>query len=312
MKVSLIFLIASNFLLSTTTFAQDPEAGMPLEGLYVYRVINTYRDLKATPQYRALLKGSETEIQIEVDRLARLHYEEVAATSERPVVIDMLSLLASLQEGLDRCPPQLSEAFQYQELPRGLRKALKNSEIAFVFDPTTPKALGTCKYWMERAEVAFARWNRLRQHPDWAVSAPLGSTAVTMNPLIVVSQEDGKLKLEVPANLGDRLSEYQKILDESWNQAGDLRVVLVSGPVGQGSSFSWQGFAKSAHGNRAHQFGHLLGFQDCYTEQWDGEQLSLRIHELDHENIMCSPDGKILPLHLEALKAAYLPKHGRR
>ena len=55
-----------------------------------------------------------------------------------------------------------------------------------------------------------------------------------------------------------------------------------------------------------HEFGHLLGFTDCYVEFYDESAKAMMYYQIDTENLMCSRRGKFQPQHFEKLKAAYL------
>jgi hypothetical protein len=57
-----------------------------------------------------------------------------------------------------------------------------------------------------------------------------------------------------------------------------------------------------------HEFGHLLGFKDCYVEYYDTGLKAMVNYPLDPTNLMCSRLGHLQPQHLEVLKAAYFAK----
>jgi hypothetical protein len=54
-----------------------------------------------------------------------------------------------------------------------------------------------------------------------------------------------------------------------------------------------------------HEFGHVLGFPDCYIEFYDSTEAVMINYQIDVDNLMCSRKGHLLPVHLDALKAAY-------
>jgi hypothetical protein len=54
-----------------------------------------------------------------------------------------------------------------------------------------------------------------------------------------------------------------------------------------------------------HEFGHLLGFRDCYVEFYDEEAKAIVNYQLDITDIMCSGVGTVKPSHYERLKKAY-------
>lgn len=54
-----------------------------------------------------------------------------------------------------------------------------------------------------------------------------------------------------------------------------------------------------------HEYGHVLGFQDCYLEFFDISEKAMVYYEVDVDNIMCSRNGKLRPTHIEQLQKAY-------
>ncbi len=54
-----------------------------------------------------------------------------------------------------------------------------------------------------------------------------------------------------------------------------------------------------------HEFGHVLGFPDCYIEFYDSDEKVMINYQLDTANLMCSRRGKLRDIHFQALKEAY-------
>ena len=54
-----------------------------------------------------------------------------------------------------------------------------------------------------------------------------------------------------------------------------------------------------------HEFGHVLGFPDCYHESYDLEQEAFMSYQLDVTNLMCSRRGHFKQLHFDELKRVY-------
>lgn len=54
-----------------------------------------------------------------------------------------------------------------------------------------------------------------------------------------------------------------------------------------------------------HEFGHVLGFPDCYLEFFDVGANALVNYQLDAGNIMCSKTGRVTRSHFEKLLEAY-------
>jgi hypothetical protein len=55
-----------------------------------------------------------------------------------------------------------------------------------------------------------------------------------------------------------------------------------------------------------HEFGHVLGFVDCYVEFYDVREKAIINYQLDLDNLMCSRRGRMLETHYTTLKASYL------
>ncbi|MEA9358024.1 hypothetical protein SHI21_17460 [Bacteriovorax sp. PP10] len=54
-----------------------------------------------------------------------------------------------------------------------------------------------------------------------------------------------------------------------------------------------------------HEYGHVIGFQDCYLEFYDTSEKSMVYYEVDVNNIMCSRNGKLQATHIEQLQKSY-------
>jgi hypothetical protein len=54
-----------------------------------------------------------------------------------------------------------------------------------------------------------------------------------------------------------------------------------------------------------HEYGHTLGFPDCYLEFYDEEARQIVSYQLDISNIMCSRRGHIQATHFNELKRLY-------
>lgn len=56
-----------------------------------------------------------------------------------------------------------------------------------------------------------------------------------------------------------------------------------------------------------HEFGHVLGFPDCYHEFYDNSLSAFVSYQLDLNDVMCSRRGKLLQRHFNELKRVYFP-----
>lgn len=54
-----------------------------------------------------------------------------------------------------------------------------------------------------------------------------------------------------------------------------------------------------------HEYGHVLGFNDCYVEFYDKQSGEMVSYQLDITNLMCSRRGKLQQQHYDKLRKAY-------
>lgn len=54
-----------------------------------------------------------------------------------------------------------------------------------------------------------------------------------------------------------------------------------------------------------HEYGHVIGFPDCYHEFFDEELEAFVSYQLDVTNLMCSRRGKLKQVHYDELKRVY-------
>lgn len=57
-----------------------------------------------------------------------------------------------------------------------------------------------------------------------------------------------------------------------------------------------------------HEFGHVIGFPDCYIEYYDSEREVMINYQIDITNLMCSRRGHLQEQHITALQKAYWKK----
>ena len=57
-----------------------------------------------------------------------------------------------------------------------------------------------------------------------------------------------------------------------------------------------------------HEFGHVLGFPDCYLEFYDEDQAAIVSYQLDITNLMCSRVGHFKLSHFDELRKSYFNK----
>jgi hypothetical protein len=54
-----------------------------------------------------------------------------------------------------------------------------------------------------------------------------------------------------------------------------------------------------------HEYGHVLGFPDCYHEFWDSDLQAIVSYQLDITNLMCSRRGRLQEKHFDELQRVY-------
>lgn len=54
-----------------------------------------------------------------------------------------------------------------------------------------------------------------------------------------------------------------------------------------------------------HEFGHVLGFPDCYLEFYDTAREVMISYQIDLDDIMCSRRGRLQPRHVQELRRVY-------
>jgi len=61
----------------------------------------------------------------------------------------------------------------------------------------------------------------------------------------------------------------------------------------------------SARWTIRHEYGHVLGFPDCYVEYYDEGLQAMVNYQLDITNLMCSRAGHLKQVHVDELRRAY-------
>jgi hypothetical protein len=54
-----------------------------------------------------------------------------------------------------------------------------------------------------------------------------------------------------------------------------------------------------------HEYGHVLGFPDCYLEFYDTKEKVMINYQIDITNLMCSRRGHLKQIHFDELKRVY-------
>ena len=54
-----------------------------------------------------------------------------------------------------------------------------------------------------------------------------------------------------------------------------------------------------------HEFGHVIGFPDCYHEFYDATESTMISYQIDITNLMCSRRGHLQQAHVDELRRVY-------
>ncbi|GIL16715.1 MAG: hypothetical protein BroJett040_04660 [Oligoflexia bacterium] len=192
----------------------------------------------------------------------------------------------------------------YQKCQSQLKEAEKNNRLFQFFETSRPGAL---QLW-ER----FFKIPTLRSDVLWTSSMPNLMTVPFLDP------GNPKLKNFLQTNIED---EWRT---QSWNLKLDFRFTddvdsiphleFEPGVTPHVNGLAGNTITMDANAPLEewdvrwiirHEYGHILGLPDCYTEFWEPSENLIVSYQLDTQNLMCSRMGKFLPLHFDELKGAY-------
>lgn len=292
--------------------------GLPASLALLPPLANAWFRLRETDAIRNLEEAHADAIRAETARIRRLRLENSVFTAENPLRIDADWLWKDLNESLAACPAEIRRLIESRDIP-------KKPEIS---PDTNPAELAACAYRMGSIWVNFLRWNGLRTKENIADGDPHLRGVQRVSPVIRARDENGVRVLTVISHLQEDLArKMQQVIDRYWN--GDGLRIEIERTHNRGEKFRMfevKGATPSAIGDRgkpysmirldprvdadeilAHEFGHILGFFDCYIDLWDEAAQTQTYYELDRTNLMCSLAGQVLPEHREALIKAYVP-----
>jgi len=123
-----------------------------------------------------------------------------------------------------------------------------------------------------------------------------------------------KIKDWLTKNIEDEWRGSNWNLELSFSNAGLVDVVLKAGATPNVNGLGGNKITMDA--NRGinnyltdwtirHEFGHVLGFKDCYIEFYHSQKKVMVNYQLDVDDIMCSRRGHIKERHHQELRKAY-------
>lgn len=106
--------------------------------------------------------------------------------------------------------------------------------------------------------------------------------------------QDWKLEIQFTSDAPVRVM-FEEGATPSVNQSRDTILMDANAPLTE----------ESVKYALRHEFGHILGFPDCYLEFYDDIAQVIVGYQIDPTDIMCSQSGKVKQRHFEALKSEY-------
>lgn len=114
-----------------------------------------------------------------------------------------------------------------------------------------------------------------------------------------------------------KFGDFQLSLDFSTQSSGAAYVTFEAGATPHVDGLGASHITMDANRNIQeytskwtirHEFGHVIGFPDCYIEYYDSERKVMINYQIDTTNLMCSRRGHLQQQHLDALQKAYWSK----
>lgn len=146
--------------------------------------------------------------------------------------------------------------------------------------------------------------------PDlvWTSSAP----TVARIPIRITSSEAVNKFLKINIEDEWKWNDWKLVLD--FTTTADVHVVFTPGATPHvnglgGNEITMDDNAPltewDVQWTIRHEFGHVLGFPDCYVEFYDSSINAMVNYQIDIENLMCSRAGKMQEVHYSEMKKNY-------
>lgn len=122
--------------------------------------------------------------------------------------------------------------------------------------------------------------------------------------------EAWSFKGELSVTLFDALKNLPGAVRVEWEKGALPHVNSIAGDVitMDSNTPKWLEHTQTV---MRHEFGHVLGFPDCYTEFWEEELQSFTYYSLDPSDAMCALSGEYSGHHRDALLKGYFSRSGR-
>lgn len=136
-------------------------------------------------------------------------------------------------------------------------------------------------------------------------------TSLTMN---FRSHADAKVNQFVKFNIEDEFKWLQGLLEIVIAPFAAANITFTPGVVAHVDSVGGNNIVMNSEISLdswesqwtvRHEFGHVLGFPDCYIEFWDDNEAAYISYQFDVDNLMCSRAGRFNSRNEQELKQAY-------
>lgn len=170
------------------------------------------------------------------------------------------------------------------------------------------------EFYLKSLPVSEANWNHFftlhNPRPDlvWNSQSPRLAVLPFENPLNETILDFLKYNIEDEWRWGDwhlRLDfkpkadvhvEFQPGVTPHVNQLGGNTIVMDANAPLSEWDVQW---------TIRHEFGHVLGFNDCYVEFYDSTAQQMVNYQLDVDNLMCSRKGRLQQGHFDLMRSVY-------
>lgn len=169
-------------------------------------------------------------------------------------------------------------------------------------------------FYAKYLKAAQGKWNEFfaitqyRNDVEWTSANPNVMTATFRPPsndvikdFLAVNIEDEwkfgnwQLKLDFRPNAASRIEFEAGATPHVNDLAGDVITMDENAPLTE-YDVQW---------TIRHEYGHVIGFPDCYLEFYDRASATMISYQLDITNLMCSRRGHLQQKHVDELKRVY-------
>ena len=215
-------------------------------------------------------------------------YNSLSAVRKKTLNEWLLSLCRNTKKTVENCRTELGQATEDTALPAYYKKYLPYAEAVYAnFFAVTPV----------RKEL---KWNSDKSVLNQDFNLPsLQPIADWLKINVEEEWNSANFKLLVnyiPPHASAPYIEFEK--DVTPNISGETWNKITMDPDYSLDDYSTQWTIR-------HEFGHVLGFPDCYLEFYLPEKKEMIFYTIETDNLMCAWGGKLQPSHIKELQRAY-------